>query len=184
MVKIIKESKFKDLYDDIEKWNQPEFYSLILQPFIISPSINVSDIMVAIKLQSNLSVEDAIRKMHPFPILERFVDKNIVANGEILVKAPVHVLMFMSDLVNHDFAWPLFGGGARICAGQHLAMPLIRTIHNTLNSAPNYDPCLNHKYSGRNNDKLWSWGERFYFLKTIAYTIWNYNPQHDMINSD
>jgi hypothetical protein len=34
-----------------EKWRKPEYFSLIMQPFIISPAINISDIAVAFKLQ-------------------------------------------------------------------------------------------------------------------------------------
>jgi hypothetical protein len=40
-------SDCKHIYEIFgDKWSDPEYYSIILQPFIISPSINVSDIMV------------------------------------------------------------------------------------------------------------------------------------------
>ena len=60
-----------------EKWREPRYYSLILQPFIVSPAINVGDIAVALKLNPDLNLEDAMRDMHPFPIFERFVKRDV-----------------------------------------------------------------------------------------------------------
>eukprot|EP00959_Pyramimonas_sp_CCMP1952_P372046 7790785-Pyramimonas_sp.AAC.1 len=31
--------------------------------------------------------QEAVRRMHPFPILERFVDKDVVVKGKLCVKA-------------------------------------------------------------------------------------------------
>ena len=43
--------RFNRLFDSTgTAWRRPEFYSVIMQPFIISPAINVSDIMVACSL--------------------------------------------------------------------------------------------------------------------------------------
>uniref|UniRef100_H3H2M5 Uncharacterized protein n=1 Tax=Phytophthora ramorum TaxID=164328 RepID=H3H2M5_PHYRM len=36
-----------DLFE--EKWAEPEYFSLILQPFVISPAINQTDVVVAVK---------------------------------------------------------------------------------------------------------------------------------------
>lgn len=92
IVKIIKSSKLQNVFVN---WNDPLCYSTIMQPFIISPTINFSDIFVSIKKYRNflneLSKEskeidsddfcDSIKKTyisycilkdHPFPILERF----------------------------------------------------------------------------------------------------------------
>jgi hypothetical protein len=67
-----------------ENWEKPEYYSVILQPVIISPMINISDIMVSVQLLLSKSListnelisNDLINKIiysyHPFPVLERF----------------------------------------------------------------------------------------------------------------
>lgn len=77
-----------------EKWTDPRYYSLLMQPFIISPAINVGDIMSAVYLLPDLSLEDAIRRLHPFPILERYIDSDIVHNNTVVVKADTQVIMF------------------------------------------------------------------------------------------
>ena len=42
-------------------WRQPRFYSLLMQPFLLSPAINIGDICVAFKTHPSLSPEEAMR---------------------------------------------------------------------------------------------------------------------------
>lgn len=44
ILRLLRNSKYWSLFGD--KWNDAEFFSLIAQPFIISPAINVCDIAV------------------------------------------------------------------------------------------------------------------------------------------
>jgi hypothetical protein len=60
--------------------NLSYFFSLILQPFLISPTINTGDSVVAFLRYPELVVSDALRQMHPFPILERFISKDIMVD--------------------------------------------------------------------------------------------------------
>ena len=85
-----------DIFGD--RWRLPQYYSLILQPFIISPIINTGDIMVAMKRCGvHISLEDAIRLYHPFPILERYVTSDVLYKGKVVVPAHTQIMMFTSD---------------------------------------------------------------------------------------
>jgi hypothetical protein len=65
-----------------ERWAEPQHYSLLLQPFLMSPSINASDFAVALKAApAGTSVEEVLRRAHPFPILERFLSQPLVPEG-------------------------------------------------------------------------------------------------------
>jgi hypothetical protein len=59
-----------------ERWREPRYWSLLMQPFLLSPAINLGDICVALKRFPDLKPEAAIRRAHPFPILERFVGEH------------------------------------------------------------------------------------------------------------
>jgi hypothetical protein len=60
-----------------EAWWEPRNYSLVMQPFLISPAINVGDVAVALKRRPGSRLEDAMRDAHPFPIFERFVEEDV-----------------------------------------------------------------------------------------------------------
>jgi hypothetical protein len=156
-----------------EKWTTPRYYSLILQPFLISPCINAGDIAVTLASQPTLSLEDAIRAAHPFPIFERFVRSDIKApdgSGRVAVKGGTQVIIFTSDLRGAG-AWPAFGAGPRACAGTNLALALLRPVHATLRPAATFAPARNHRFSGRNNDGNVSLSEMWYFLKVVAPVV-------------
>jgi hypothetical protein len=154
-----------------ERWATPRYYSLILQPFLISPCINVGDIAVTLAAQPALGLEDAIRAAHPFPIFERFVKSDVKASdGRVAVKGGTQVIIFTSDL-RAAGAWPAFGAGPRACAGTNLALALLRPVHAQLRAAPAFAPARNHRYSGRNNDGNVSLKEMCYFLKVIAPVV-------------
>ncbi len=92
--------------------------SVFAQPFIISPQINISDIMVAVfhfiktepglyekalksariddKAYLNGIVMEAIRLRHPFPILERELSKDMEIQGKIY-KAGTQVMILLDE---------------------------------------------------------------------------------------
>jgi hypothetical protein len=153
-----------------ERWAQPRYYSLIMQPFLISPAINVGDIAVAMAARPTLSLEDAIRDQHPFPIFERFVAEDVTsADGRLLVRGGTQVIVFTSDL--RRGAWPVFGCGPRACAGTQLALAVLRPLHATLRAHPRFVPERGHRYSGRNNDGGFSVAETLYFIRAIVPVV-------------
>lgn len=174
MVDMVKRSRLYSLFN--EKWSEPECYSAIMQPFIISPAINVGDIMCAVKLEPSLPSMDAVlRVMHPFPIFERYVENDIVFNGEVAVRARTQVLMFVSDF-RDSTNWPVFGAGTRGCPGMHIATPFLKALSLELMKpevAEAFQPLKGHKYSGRHNDGWSNFEEAWYFFKTISIAFFN-----------
>jgi len=158
------------------KWQQSEFYSLIMQPFLISPAINTGDICIAVKLHEDVStLEKAIRLMHPFPIFERYVTEDIIQSGKIVVKKDTQCFMFTSDFANSSFPWAIFGAGLRQCAGMNFANIFLKTIVSecapaVLESAL-FQPELGHRYSGRHLDGISSIREILYFVKMILTSL-------------
>jgi hypothetical protein len=164
-----------------DKWKDSRYYSLILQPFIISPCINTGDVMCAVAMcPEGSTLDQCLRAYHPFPIFERYADKDVFdSNGSSsskdsnqtddrtntsqpnpptpLVPAHTHVLMFTSDFRNSDYPWPVFGAGPRSCAGAHLATPFLKILHQEFvalaaNDSRLFQPLRGHKYSGRHLD--------------------------------
>ena len=80
---------------------------------LISPAINVGDIAVAMKTHPELGLEAAMRQMHPFPIFERFVEKDVVLKGRVVVRGGTQVMMFTSDFKDAKVPWSVFGSGPR-----------------------------------------------------------------------
>jgi hypothetical protein len=144
-----------------EDWEKPEYYSVILQPFIISPMINVSDIMVSTQsllsqslisnhedINNNL-INKIIYSYHPFPILERF---NPLTNTQYFI--PLDQLDTFHNYSNL-YKNLVFGVGPRRCSGQLYAYIILnKFIDVYFKNQKKFNPLLNHKYSGRNNDKF------------------------------
>jgi len=167
-----------------EAWREPRNYSLIMQPFLISPAINVGDVAVALKRRPGLRLEDAMRDAHPFPIFERFVSEDVYVdrrvdkkNGKttsgrknvLAVRKNTQVIMFTSDFRGSNVPWPVFGAGARMCAGTSAALGVLRAVATTLVAAGDaFAPERGHKYSGRHNDGVSSLGEAWYFARTVV----------------
>ena len=156
-----------------DEWQQPRRYSVIMQPVLLSPAINAGDIAVALQRAGvKLSLENAVRSAHPFPILERAVTTDVVVDGKVAVRAPAQVVIFTSDLAKDPSAWPIFGAGPRICAGASLALPLLREIRAMgLEAGDRFQPARGHRYSGRHNDASWTLGEMSYFARRIAAVV-------------
>ena len=166
---LIRNSHLWELFG--EKWREPRYYSLIMQPFLVSPAINVGDIAVAMKRYPDLALEPAMRRMHPFPIFERYVDQDVVVKGKVAVRAKTQVIMFTSDISGSKHLWPAFGSGPRACAGTSMALGLLNAIHGKMLGRPGFEPERGHKFSGRNNDGVTSFAEVWYFAKTVLPVV-------------
>lgn len=162
-----------------EKWYQPEFYSVIMQPFIISPMINIPDIMVnyvelieknKISLESYITndlINFVIYSYHPFPILERY---DSLTNTQYFI--PLDNLT-NSNNYSSENKLLVFGVGNRKCAGINFAYDILRTFFTLYAKYPNsFAPRHNHLYSGRNNDKF-VFSELFYMLTIIIKIFCN-----------
>lgn len=126
-------------YLSVSIYNLPDdIYSIsvVLQPFIISPAINVSDIAIGWDLKQ--SVDANIVRHHPFPILER----------EICVDGKQYQVFIPTDELH---ILP-FGYGSRQCSGKAIATTFLETFFTTLIERNIFKPRENHVYSGRDND--------------------------------
>ncbi|KAI9911848.1 hypothetical protein PsorP6_009042 [Peronosclerospora sorghi] len=153
--------KLYDLFRN--KWVEPEFYSLILQPFVISPAINLTDVAVALKewvlvTPTNESITSEIIRQciciaHPFPIVERYFPNG---NAKIGIGPNTHILIPLDEMAGDAFAAGVdlsFGAGPRACVGRHMAMKAMTGLFTDEFVRSNkFQPKLNHKYSGRHND--------------------------------
>lgn len=175
---LLRPSKLWSLYG--ERWAEPEHFSLLMQPFIISPVINVADIMCAVALEAarlggadKVTLDGVLRAMHPFPILERYVDKDVEVGGRVAVQAGSQCIIFTQDL-RGSVAWPVFGAGARSCAGMHLAMPFLKVLLTDLcgpGAKGRFDPLSGHAQSGRHHDGQLGLGEAVYFYSTVLRAV-------------
>lgn len=115
LTEILVNSKHSDFVDRKSK-HFDEWLSVFAQPFLISPQINVSDIMAAIfyflskdqdlaqKAQTwanesnypllNGIILEAIRLKHPFPVLEREVQTPIEIDGNV-IESGTQVFIFL-----------------------------------------------------------------------------------------
>jgi hypothetical protein len=142
-----KSETYKNIFAD---WSVPECFSIVMQPFVISPMINVSDIAVAIKKHRSTCTDDmdsfldhCIRMEHPFPVLERY---DATSNTQIFV--------FLSDIkLSDEFN---YGFGPRACLGRVYAKEFMRSFFSSIFmfcKDSYFQPDVNHLYSGRDNDK-------------------------------
>eukprot|EP00048_Salpingoeca_helianthica_P016276 m.231418 g.231418 ORF g.231418 m.231418 type:complete len:523 (-) comp18356_c0_seq1:24-1592(-) len=158
VLSLIRRSSLWELFG--EQWAEPAYYSLILQPFLISPAINVADVMVTVsnltkEERSSFDVKQIIALAHPFPILERRIaDDRFSTQG---LPRGTHVIIFTSDLQVPS----VFGAGRRVCAGADLALSLLEPLV----AAP---PEL---YSGRDNDSNLSLAEMWYLGRAVWRAI-------------
>jgi hypothetical protein len=159
-----KNEKYKNLFND---WSQPEFYSVIMQPFIISPMINVSDIAVTVKkyinkykeanFEINAFIDHCIFVAHPFPLLERYDKKT---NTQIFIN--------LGDFIQDEKY--NYGYGPRACLGRLYAREFLKEFFEPIlinNESINYMPEKMHLYSGRDNDNG-DLKESLYQLKSLG----------------
>ena len=129
--------------------------SVILQPFIISPAINVSD--VAVNWDLDKTIEANIVKNHPFPILER----EVVIDGKI----------FQAFIPTDELKILPFGYGIRQCTGKVIAVKFLETFFTRLMEQNIYKPCENHLFSGRDNDSSCSMEETLFQLRMLIRAL-------------
>ena len=132
--------------------------SSVAQPFLISPQINIPDIMVEWKTNPHRTLDDIIESSHPFPLLERFHDNK--------------QYIYWMDKDCRQLNWGL---GPRKCIGRNLANQIITQIfRDFLPYIDQIHPIINHQYSGRNNDNNLTVVETGYqilsFLKILYIT--------------
>ena len=138
----------------------------IIQPFFISPIINITDVMSALKYEPNLSPEymisNAIMRQHPFPFLERYVNDNRFPG----IPSGTQVFIPLANMArNHPRSlWMCFSVGPRRCPGQHIGRVIMEVLVSKLAHKTNFCPRNGHQYSGRRNDKS---NEQFWHMLTI-----------------
>ena len=160
--------KYGNVFND---WKQPEYYSVIMQPFIISPMINVSDIAVTLKKDltkfdsefnndTSSFVDYAIASQHPFPILERY---NQNTNTQTVI--------ILSDFKGEEKF--NYGHGPRACLGRLYAREFLKEFFEPalINKSIQFLPEKLHFYSGRNNDNG-NIQESIYQLKSLAKILY------------
>ena len=165
--------------------------SAIAQPLLISPQINIADIFVTLfaELEKdpdrmaqvrtwaeqgevallNGAVMEAIRLGHPFPVLERWMTRDVDVGGRHFGKG-TQVFMMMDSLQQDDgfkperwtgprgdnpYASLPFGSGPRMCTGRPLAeMLMVELLRSLLTQVPanRLQPQVGNPYSGRAND--------------------------------
>lgn len=167
LINFLNMSKHGTLFED---WSQPEKYSVVMQPFFISPMINFSDIGVSIKdsikkceyLSDKNFYEHCLFRQHPFPILERFdPDTN------------TQYFIDFRNLTSYEFndvKSILFGSGERGCLGRAFAKIILENFFKKdilLENIELFKPENGHLYSGRTNDKF-SFSEGMYQIKILA----------------
>merc|ERR1719461_775724 len=138
-----------------------EFGCAVLQPFFVSPGINIADILVPalqkaeetpciracledVEMARQL-VLDSIFMRHPFPILERDLTKNI---GNFKKGSHVFMMNLNPEKQKGDVfcparwgdskfyrqnIWKVFGCGPRMCAGMQLALVWLPELLVALN---------------------------------------------------
>jgi hypothetical protein len=148
----------------------PDNIHHILQPFFISPVINISDLMCSVEYIADLQPEEialrAIMRQHPFPFLERYV-----GDGVSSVPAQTQVFIPLAEMAaaHPDERWMCFSTGPRGCPGRHIAMVIAREFVTTLASSPRFHPRVEHRYSGRNNDN--HMGNGWHCIKTMIRAL-------------
>lgn len=162
-----------------EKWFSDEYWSLLLQPFFISPAINITDIAVTLtckefneefKLGENRLDSDmeriilcAINYKHPFPIFERWFPHGLKDGKQFIIQPNTHCFLPMDEIGRNvcnngagNTYWSAFGAGKRACGGSDIAMTLCTKIFRVLlthrRSEEKFKPWIGHNYSGRDND--------------------------------
>eukprot|EP00300_Choanocystis_sp_HF-7_P007280 c15197_g1_i1.p1 GENE.c15197_g1_i1~~c15197_g1_i1.p1 ORF type:complete len:493 (+),score=84.04 c15197_g1_i1:211-1479(+) len=177
LLDLIRESPLWELYG--EEWADPSVYSLIAQPLLISPSINVSDIAVTMKRHPGMSIEDSIRTAHPFPVLERFLEHELTTTNlkgeEVHFPAGTQVVAFLDTAPwsTECRNWAPFGSGVRQCTGRLQAMSLMRPLAKAMaDNNHSIEPEQGHLYSGRHNDNKNSFDADLFFAKAVCVAFW------------
>ncbi|EQC31258.1 hypothetical protein SDRG_10863 [Saprolegnia diclina VS20] len=163
-----------------EKWAEPEYFSLLLQPFFLSPAINVSDVAVTMgslarreMLDENLgdTINKALDMAHPFVIAERFLEHGLETD-DIKIAPGTQVFIPMDYMTTDNVI--RFGAGARKCPGQFQGTALMLGLFQKhVLESPKFQPALNHKYSGRDQDGQETFSELVYQAYVIGASFYD-----------
>lgn len=185
----LQHSRWADLLVDAPDPNR--VVSVFAQPLLLSPQINVCDILVsvfsALEADPELDIRarkwassrdtahlqglflEAIRLAHPFPVLERWLPRDVDIGGQRL-KSGTQVFLLLDALKQdraflperwlaprreNPYADIPFGAGGRMCTGKPLATLLLTELLVGLLGmlpAAQVRPGVGHRYSGRHND--------------------------------
>ena len=106
-------------------WTLPESYSIIAQPFFVSPCICINVLGVAVQMaqRSHESLETALRANHPFPLLERWIDRSV---GRF--PAHTHVVCILGQSTEDGPRWNPVRVGVRRCTGECFARATMCTL--------------------------------------------------------
>jgi len=173
IVNILKKSKFSELFN----WEKPECYSILMQPFIISPMINMSDIAVLLAKNSEKYSNNGFDNFftyldfclyydHPFPVLERYDQES---NTQYFID-----LRSLKNFIDEKEGNSLnFGYGVRSCLGRFYAKEFIRGFFEKfMKQEELFKPKEGHLYSGRDNDDG-DFGESVYQIKILFKVLKN-----------
>ena len=150
------------------QWREREAFSAVLQPYIISPAVNVIDILIALDSLCDLSVlakrwtrkgyaaarEDiqahlleAMRLKHPFPVLERLHGRTqsfvpldaLFPAGSPQSKFDPDAWRGPGGTRAHPADFVPFGIGPRRCPGRQIALGAVGALLYNLLSSPALD---------------------------------------------
>jgi hypothetical protein len=178
LVEMIQQSKYGPLFG--EKWAEPEYYSVIMQPFILSPMINFSDIAVSAARYPEMSVPELIHTQHPFPILERYIEKEMTVSNEegniVVIEANTQVFIPLDTIGKQkkyiNTLWTPFSIGPRKCMGTSYALAFLEVLLPHCKRSAHFVPHKNHRYSGRNNDTLTFRQSMYQLFIFVRVLIW------------
>ena len=169
LLDVLESSRYNKLYP-ADYWKEPEHYSLFLQPFLISPSINVADIGITIHRNPGLyhrdKITDLITFSHPFPVLERFFPEGHRDKSGAVVVEPNTQVFF--DMNVQKGKWAAFSLGSRACAGRKIAISLIAGIFEPITDSALHKFHPAHMYSGRDNDNNDNLATVIYQVRRLA----------------
>ncbi|RHY97519.1 hypothetical protein DYB37_001713 [Aphanomyces astaci] len=164
------------------QWTDPEFFSVLIQPFLVSPAINISDIAVQVRQQlvhtntrdpaKNITdlIHAAMDSAHPFVLLERFLPLGL--HDDLVQIAPGTHVFIPVDMITTDAAIR-FGAGGRKCPGTHLGMACMLGIFSAeVLQHDKFQPHVGHLYSGRDQDGQESLQETIFQGAQIAAALW------------
>ncbi|CAK4705737.1 unnamed protein product [Aphanomyces euteiches] len=159
-----------------DAWREPACYSLLLQPFFISPAINISDIAVTIQklyrpdIPLATTINLAIDTAHPFVLLERYLEHGV--SDPLIEIAPGTHAFIPVDVMTTDSVIR-FGAGPRKCPGAHVAMACMAGIFTRdLVGSPKFQPSVGHLYSGRDQDGQETMSETLYQVTQVLKACW------------
>ncbi|SPR00622.1 unnamed protein product (mitochondrion) [Plasmodiophora brassicae] len=175
IIGVLRRSRFQSVFG--EGWSSPECYSVVLQPFLISPAINYVDVVVAVTSLPGHErrpvgdlVAEALRQQHPFPILERYVEQpvgDIPANSVVFI--PFDTALAKCDPRHADQL--VFGAGRRACPGMALARSTLQALLEATIGHERLQPCVGYRWSGRRNDGKETLPETVFQITSFARAL-------------